>query len=402
MMHGNDRIDPLVTSILSATIFLIGMSASAIVPYRGIVAVDELHLSNAAYAVITSISSCGTAVVALLMGHFADKIRDRRLGVLICAAFSAAAYALIFFSPSQLSYIIAFCVILPFGGALFSQAFSYARVFYDRAQASGGEFMMSALRTLYSLAWVVAPAIVGWVAARYSVIGAFGTAAAAQLTLVLVFSALYLLPQARIGAPASHLAEGAPAEGIALGRIVGIGGIMVLRATLFLHAMAVPLFLTNSFHASLTQVSLTIALCAGMEIPFMLGWGYVALRWSKEMIITLNALLYALYLGLIYFAHSVEGVLWLQGLNAAATAGLVSIPISYMQESIKGRVALSTALFDVVTVAAQICASAVFALFSFQTDYMPVLLAAAAMSVLGGAAVWGSGTASAARRLRTG
>jgi hypothetical protein len=53
-----------------------------------------------------------------------------------------------------LAYIVAYCVIMPFGGALFSQSFSFSRAYYDVHDPSRAEFMMSVLRTVFALAWV--------------------------------------------------------------------------------------------------------------------------------------------------------------------------------------------------------------------------------------------------------
>lgn len=373
--------------ILSATIFLIGLSASAINPYRGIVAIDGLRMSNSAFAVVSFVSSLGTAIVSLMLGHFADRMPDRRLGVMICAAFAASAYALIFCMPSQISYMVAFCVILPFGGALFSQTFSFSRAYLDRENPKHSEFMMSVLRTLFSFSWVVAPAIVGWVANRFSVFAVFGAAAASQILLLLVFGLFFLQRDTKVGkAPVVSL----DLDGGKLlpeGRIIGIFGVTLLRVAIFLHLMAMPLVLTHNFHGNLADVSLNAAICAGLEIPFMLGWGWVAVRSGKELVIIASAMIYALYLCLIFFARSVSDVLWLQGINAVGTAALVSIPISYMQESIRGRVGLSTALFDIVTVVASTAAAGVFVIFSKGEDYIPVMLAAALVTLLGAGAI---------------
>jgi MFS family permease len=376
-----------VTPILGATIFLIGLSASATGPYRGIVAIDGLHFSNSAFAAIALASSIGTAIISLLLGHLIDSAGDRRLGVLACAAFSGLAYGLIFYAPSQLTFVVAFCGILPFGGALFSQTFSFSRAFYDRSRPGRAEFMMSALRTLFSLAFVVAPALVGWLAAHYSIYGVFGAAAGAQLAILVVFSTLFLVPGTKIGS--AQASSGAVRAGVRMpfGRVVGIFGVMLLRAGIFLHMMALPLVLTNQFGASLADVGFNAGACAVLEIPFMLMWGHLAGRYSKEPIIVAGALIYALYLVAIPFARSVQDVLWLQGPNAVGTAALVSLPIAYMQESVKGRIGLSTALFDVVTVVGQMVASVVFALCATNASYLAVLLATAAVSVLGGAAV---------------
>ncbi|MDE1995414.1 MAG: MFS transporter, partial [Rhizobiaceae bacterium] len=313
-------------TVLAATIFLIGLSASAINPYRGIVAIDGLHMSNSAFAVVSFVSSLGTAIVSLLLGHFADRVPDRRLGVLMCAAFAASAYTLVFWVPSQTSYIVAFCVILPFGGALFSQTFSFSRAYLDREDRRHSEFMMSVLRTLFSFSWVVAPAIVGWVANRFSVFDVFGAAATAQILLMVVFGSLFLRTDTKVGAAKAVPLDLEGGSLLPEGRVIGIFGVTLLRVSIFLHLMGIPLVLIHNFHGNLADVSLNAAICAGLEIPFMLAWGWAAVRFGKELVIIASAIIYAIYLCLIYFARSVGDVLWLQGINAIGTAALVSIP----------------------------------------------------------------------------
>ncbi len=377
-----------ITIALCVTVFLLGLSAASIQPYRGIVAVDNLGMSNSTFALIASLSSVATAAVSLLIGHFSDRAPDRRIGVIVCGTIAAIGYGLIFLVPTQLSYIISFCVILPLGGALFSQTFSFARVYFDRTRPQRSEFLMSAIRTLFSLAWVLAPGIVGFVAAYYSVFGVFAAAATAQLACALIFASLFLFKETKIGNAPRHTAELAPIRSsMPPGRIVGIVGVVFLRTAIFIHLLTIPLLLTNNFHGTVTDVSINAAVCAGLEVPFMLAWGWAATRFSKEPVIAVSALIYALYLVLLYFAHSVHDVLWLQGLNAVGTAALVSLPISYMQDSIRGRVGLSTALLDSVTVIAQLMASTIFAIFSTGNNYMPVVMAGAAVTVLGAAAL---------------
>jgi predicted MFS family arabinose efflux permease len=96
-----------------------------------------------------------------------------------------------------------------------------------------------------------------------------------------------------------------------------------------------------------------------------------------------SALIYALYLLLLFYAQSVWQVYVLQGLNAIATAALLSITISYMQEAIKGRVGLSTSLMDVVTVVSTFTAAAAFAALSSQESYTTIFVAASILSFAG-------------------
>lgn len=373
-----------VTAILSASLFLIGLSSAAVTPYRAVAAIDTLGMSNSLYALVVTLSSVGTAVASLVMGYFSDRISDRRLLVIFCALLGGLAYGLIYLFPTQLVYILAFCAILPFGGALFSQTFSFSRAFYDLRCPGRAEFMMLVLRTLFSVSWIVVPPLAGWLASAYSVFDVFAAAALAHVGCTLMFGLLLTDPEARVGAEGKKHPDAAPA-GLHLpgSRLLGIGGVTLVRVATVLHLTTLPLALVSDFGGTLRDVGFNASLAAGLEVPCMLAWGWAASRLSKEIILVTNALIYALYLFLIFFARSVADVLWLQGLNAVATAALLSITISYMQEAIRGRVGLSTALMDVTTVVSVFIASATFAALSSGADYKTVFAAASVLSVAG-------------------
>ena len=373
-----------VTAILGSSLFLIGMSAAAIAPYRAIVAIDNLSMSNALYALVMTLGSLGTALASLVLGYFSDRVPDRRLLIVFCSILGALAYGLIYFVPTQLSYILAFCLILPFGGALFSQTFSFSRAFYNRQNAERAEFMMSALRTLFAVSWVVVPPLAGWIASSYSVFDVFAAAAIANLGCTLMFGLLLTTPAAKVSPGATT--SGGGTSGLALlpiPRRFGIGGVTLMRVAMALHATVLPLVLVREFGGTLRDVGLNASLAAGLEVPCMLAWGWAAGRMRKETILTINALLYALYLLLVFFAGSVTDVLWLQGLNAIATAALLSITISYMQEAIAGQVGLSTSLMDVATVIATFVAAALFAALSSTFSYAAIFVAASLVSLAG-------------------
>ncbi len=377
-------IRPPVTAILGACLFLIGLSAAAVAPYRAVAAIDNLGMSNALYALVITLGSVGTAVASLVMGYLSDRLPDRRLLVVACAALGAVAYGLIYLFPTQPVFILSFCVILPFGGALFSQTFSFSRAYYDLRRPGRAEFMTSVLRTVFSVSWIVVPPLAGWLAATRSIFDIFAAAALAHVGCVLLFGLLLTDPGARIGSAERNPSDDAPAgPSLPAGRLVGLGGVTLVRVALALHLMTLPLALLNDFGGTLRDVGVNASLAAGLEVPLMLAWGWAASRWRKEPILVLNALLYALYLLLLFFARSVTDVLWLQGLNAVATAALLSLTISYVQESIRGRVGLSTSLMDVTTVASTFAASAAFAALSSPESYTAVFVAGSVLSLAG-------------------
>ena len=116
-----------VTLALAACLFLAGLSAAAVAPYRAIVGVEELGLTNTQFALITGLGAAGTAMTSLVLGVISDKTRDRRHLVLLVVSVAVAGYALVWRAPHAWSFALAFGLIIPFGNTLISQTFSYAR-----------------------------------------------------------------------------------------------------------------------------------------------------------------------------------------------------------------------------------------------------------------------------------
>jgi SET family sugar efflux transporter-like MFS transporter len=79
-------------------------------------------------------------------------------------------------------------------------------------------------------------------------------------------------------------------------------------------------------------------------------------------------------------------LLWLQPLNGLAMAALLTVTISYVQDSIKGRIGLSTSLIDILGILATLLAG-IFGLLAAGQDYPFILVLSAAIAVLGGLAV---------------
>lgn len=383
------RLSP-VTLALSACLFLAGLSAAAVAPYRAIVGVEELGLTNTQFALITGLGAFGTALTSLVLGVISDKTRDRRHLVLLVVSVAAAGYAMVWLAPHAWTFALAFGLIIPFGNTLISQSFSYARSYYNREAPEQAAFMMSVLRSLFSLAWVIVPPLAGWIAMRGRPIDTFELAVLALLAFLGIFASLYRVSGTRIApvpqTPGQRLT-------IAPQRLWGMAGVTLIRCGILLHQSALPLTLRADYGGTLADVGLNASLAAALEVPLMLMWAYAAKRWSNEALLAANGVIFAAYLALVPFAGSVHGVLWLQILNALATSALLSLTIAYMQEAIAGRVGTSTALMDTVTVLATLLASALFAVFASPQSYVAIFPALAGLSVLGAGLIWVKGRA---------
>jgi SET family sugar efflux transporter-like MFS transporter len=377
-----------VRGLIASSLFFTGVTYASTLNYAAIVGIDTLGISNALYSLLLMVSSLAAAGASVVLGYISDKIPDRRVLVIGTALMGALGFGTIYVFRNPLAFIIASCVIMPFGGALFSQSFSYARSYYNARLPDRAEFMVTILRTIFSVAWVVVPPVIGWYAGATTVFNAYGVAAIAYLICAAIFAVLLRAPDARIGiAPAK---PGGPAHELARARIEpaimgGIIGVTLIFTAVSVRTVTIPLLITSTLGGSLADLGIFAALAAALELPFMIAWGY-SLRWlSKHTIIIVGALLYGVYLVLISRAGSIPEVLWLQLLNGPATAALLTIPISYLQDAIKGRVGLSTSLLDVSHVVAALAAAGVFGALTASVQNYPLLLVVAAGLSAGGA-----------------
>lgn len=375
-----------VTGLLGTNIFLSGAAFAAMTPYRAIVGVDTLGLTNAAFGTVMALTAVGSALASVALGWLSDKLADRRILIFLCAAMGVVAFGLIWAIQTPFVFVFAFCLLVPFGNALFSQSFSFSRAFYNQARPDRAEFFLSVLRSMFTLAWIVVPPLAGVIAARWSAYSVFAFSALAHVGCTLVVGLLWMEPKARIGTPASDPnapAAPAPTLRIATPYRFGIVGVTCAMAAVQLNMVLLPLVILRDLGGSLTQVGLNASIAAAIEVPAMIGWGYLAMRIRKDAILAAASALFALYFGLMLFVGSFLQVILLQAIAAVAIAALLSINISYLQEAIPSRVGLSTSLVDVSRVVSVWIAAAAFSLNS-GTTYAPFMAVAALLS-LGGA-----------------
>ncbi len=381
-----------VTGFFVGSLFFSGVTYASTLPYGALVGIETLGIPNATYALLLMIGSLVSAAASVALGYLSDRISDRRIIVIFCALMGALGWGLLFVFRNQIAFIAAICLIMPFGGALFSQSFSFTRAYYDARRPDRAEFMVSMLRTVFAVAWAIVPPFVGWIAAATSVLEVYGVAAAAYLVCAAIYALLLAEPTAKVGVEpkAAKSATKPPRAQIELPVIGGLVGVTLIALATILNNITTPLVIVTTLGGSLVELGIYSGLAAALEVPFMIMWGFVARRVKKHTIIVVVAVLYAVYLVLLSRAGSILDVLWLQPLNGITTAALMSIPIAYLQEAIKGKVGLSTSLLDVSMITASLAAAAIFGAVTavVPPSYPLVLVIAAGISIVGAIALF--------------
>ena len=373
-----------ITTLLAGSIFLSGAAFAAMTPYRAIVGVETLGLSNATFGLVMALNGIAGALIAVVFGWLSDRVEDRRVILVVAAILGAAGISLVWGLRTPLAFVVAFCLLVPFGNATFSQSFAYARAIHDRDRPGKAQLTLSYLRMTFTLAWIVMPPVAGWIAARSTAYGAFGLGAAAHIGCILFMALLWSKADAKIGFSEKGLnapAKAPQAATISVSYRWGIVGVILGLVAVQLNMMVLPLVILKDLGGSLADVGVNSAIAAAIEVPAMIGWGYVALRLRKEVVLSIACAVFAVYFLGVATATSVLQVMLLQGIAAVAIAALLSINISYLQDAIKGRVGLSTSLVDISRVVSVLVASGIFAL-NVAEDFAPLLMVASAASAL--------------------
>lgn len=373
---------PMAVTI-SAGLFTIGVGYASTAPYDAIIAIDHLKISHGDYALILTAASIIGVLASVALGWLSDRIGDRRVLVLATALLGAAGFALMYWLHSPLAFAVVYCVILPFGNTAFSQTFAYARVYYDQREPQVAEFRITTLRSIYAASWVMVPPLAGWIAAVYQVFDVYLLAAVAYLVCGGISLAMLADHETKVVAKPPQRPVDGTRGGIALPMLVGIGGVLLINVSIKLSGTVTPLAMISNYGGSLGDVGLANGIRALLEIPLMLGWGLVGRRFRKHMLIAAAALIYGGYLVLMTQAHSVFEVFVLQVPCAVAIAALMSVPISYMQEAIRGRVGLSTSLLDVTIVVSGLLSAGLFGVFAGPDHYLDLFWIAGGLAVVG-------------------
>lgn len=373
-----------MTALISASLLSIGVGYASTMPYDAIIAIDTLKISHGDFALILTVASIVGVIASVALGWLSDRIGDRRLLMLVTALLGAAGMAVMYVLRSPMAFVIAYCVILPFGNSAFSQTFAYARVYYDHKQPKDAEFRITVLRSIYAASWVMVPPLAGWIAVVYQVFDVYLLAALAYLACGAISLVMLSDPGTRvIATPPQRRTDGT--GGIALPMLIGIGGVLLINVAIRLGGTATPLAMVSHFDGTIGDVGIAAGIGALLEIPLMLAWGLAGRRFRKHTLIAAGALIYAVYQILLTQAHGVTDVFWLQVPRSVAIAVLMSVPISYMQEAIRGRVGLSTSLLDVTVVASGMLSAGIFGLFAAPGQYLGLFWISAALATAGAA-----------------
>jgi MFS transporter, SET family, sugar efflux transporter len=359
-----------------------GIASSVIITTASLFLADAVHAS----ALLIGLYFAGRGLFAIILnqlgGWVSDRLSDRRVILALSGVAGAVGalclvvlrdYALVFLTGTILAGL---------SGIGFPQAFAYTR---ELAEADGRPVtaFSSAIRSVFSAAWVIGPPAGFFLLARYGFGTTYTVAAALFLAgAVLGRWRLRELPRSELARPAGSAGLRAQLRGLPSRTALLLAAVVALGMAGQMYTIDVALYVTRTVHLGTGLAGWLAGLAAALEIPFMLIIGRYADRIGKLRVVLAGAVVYALFFCLVPLSTTAPELLAVQLLNGASYAVLGSIPMVMVQDEMRGGVGASTGLYQSAFMASALFGGAVAGVVSALTGFRGVFWVCAAFSLL--------------------
>ncbi|MGX6600639.1 sugar efflux transporter [Micromonosporaceae bacterium Da 78-11] len=343
------RPNPLRQFYPLALIFLsVGLSTAMVFPFLTLFLTDAVHASPLQVTVFLIAAPLSSVLVSTLIGRWSDR-RQIRHRLIIGAAVAGSAGTLLTAFVRDYWILLGLTVTATaVAGSLFPQMFAYARTVLlgsDRAAMT-----MSTLRTVFSLSWVAGPFLATVLVGAGSFTLVYGFASTMYAIAALL--AWRLLPRPQTVPPVP-----APADGTAAApghvpdaprRVIAmtVAAFALLQCAGNLSVQAMSLFITTDLDGTIGDAGLVLGLCAGLEIPLMLGFGLLSTRLPLRRLILVGPLFTVAYTLSIAGSAHIWQLAAAQLFNASAIALLQGLGVTYVQEMLPRHPGRASTLFS--------------------------------------------------------
>jgi SET family sugar efflux transporter-like MFS transporter len=345
------RMLPLALIYLAA-----GTSTAMVGPFLTLFLTQAVHavpLQVTAFLVAAPLSS---VILSTVLGRLSDRYPIRRR-LIIGAALAGASATFATSMVRDYWVLLALTVTATAAaGSLIPQLFAYVRTML--AGSDRAAMTMSSLRTLFSLSWVAGP----FVATVLLGVGSFRLSYSVSSAMYLIVAALAWrllpavppvhtdpVPEASSGPVPLNPPEVPPPAAVpdASRRVIflTVAAFALMQCASGLGVQAMSLFVTTDLGGGIGSAGVILGVCAGLEIPLMLGFGYLSTRVPLRRLVLAGPLFSMVYTLCVAASAHVWQVAAAQ-LFAACTVSVVQgLGVSYVQEMLPRHPGRASTLF---------------------------------------------------------
>jgi SET family sugar efflux transporter-like MFS transporter len=329
----------------------VGLSSAVVVPFLSLFLSTAVRAGPVKITVFLVAAPLAGVIAATWIGRLSDRRPIRRQLLIVASLAGVLGTGVTAFVREYWTLLALAVTAAAVAGSLFSQSFAYAQQVFARRDPARAAMGISILRTIFSVAWVAGPPL----AAVLLTAGGFQYlyAMAAVTYAVAALVAIFWLDETGSGAPGPAgppVPDGpVPADDRPdAGRWtlwLTAGGFTLLQCPLTLGVQALPLFIRVDLHGGIDDSGLILGLCAFLEIPLLLGFGWLATRIRLRVLLLVGASCGVAY-EVVAATATVVGVLVAgQLLNALFIAATSGLGIIYMQDMLPRNPGRATTLF---------------------------------------------------------
>jgi SET family sugar efflux transporter-like MFS transporter len=306
----------------------VGLSTAMSAPFLTLFLTQAVRASAVQVAVYLVAAPAAAVIVSTVIARWSDRLPSRRwllAGTALAGVAGAAVTALV---RDYRVLLLAAVTVTAAATATLPQVFAYAR---EALNGSGRVAVtMGSLRALFAIAWVAGPTL----AAVLLGIGGF-TLVYAGASVMYAATAVVALAGLRAPRARPDGADGGPAGGTDAPRTVlvrTLAAFVLGRCSMVLVIQGLPLFVLNEAGGSVRDAGLLLGLCAGLEIPVLLGFGALAGRVSLRALLIAGTAGGLAYAALVAVSSGLWPLVLGQVFNAVAIASVNGIGILYVQD----------------------------------------------------------------------
>lgn len=315
---------------------LYGMAVAVTTPFLVLYMTGNHGLTVTQFGIFMAAGAIGSFVVNTIVGRFSDQLSfDRKYLLLIAIVMEIITFSLFLVLNHTMILVIGYIIFFSLGAPGLPQLYASARESVNKNNSNDTRlkiFANTVLRSMFSFGFLFGPLIGSILIARYDFTGLFvGTVV---LFMVVFVVTLFIKPTkvdrevsiSQIGEKSAPSLVSAPVL------ILPFIAIILLYVGQWGYLLNMPLYVTEVLGEDRGKVGVLASLCAGLEVPFMIGIGWIASKFETKHLLMFAGVLGGLFFMSIGLFQSFTVILVGQVVLAFFLAILLGLGISYFQD----------------------------------------------------------------------
>lgn len=316
---------------------LLGMAVSLTAPFLVIFMTETHGMHTSTYGIFMALVAVGSFFMNTVIGRKSDALTfDRKYLIIGALVMMVVAFSSFLLIGNLWLLAPAYILFASLGAPAMPQLYASARESINAYRSSIAMMANTVLRSMFSFGFLFGPLVGSVLLGIYGFRGLF-TGTVIMFIVVLGLSFL-IRPAAKKEVPERSIdimnyeEPKAPNLMRNMMLLIPFAAFIMLHVGQWMYLLNMPLYVTNYLGEPESAVGILASLCAGLEVPFMIGIGYIAGRVSSKTLLIIAGFLGSMYFLSIGVFNDFTAMVIGQVPLALFLAVLLGLGISYFQD----------------------------------------------------------------------